>query len=577
MASPLPHPHRLASALTVVALAIAGVFVAGTGASADSLPSNAADPATPATVTADALPTPQIDGVVWTQTISGTNVFAGGNFRTIRPSGRPPGSGTVNRPYLMSYNVTNGLVNTRFAPVLNGQVRSIVATADGKRLYIAGAFTKVGTVAAHGIAEIDAATGAIVTAFRPAPNHAVDALALRGNTIWLGGPFTAVSGKTRLGLASVNATTGGLNGFSPRVTGGSVGAIAVAPDGSKIVIGGSFTQVDGRSDPGYGLAALQPSTGAMLPWAMDSVIRNGGVHAAITSLTPDATGLYGSGYVYGTGGNLEGTFRADWKTGALTWMEDCHGDSYSTAVTPSALYVAGHAHDCSTLGGFTQAQNTIHHAIAFGKSPTQTLSATTNARYSSFAGKPAPSLLNWFPDFTAGTFTGLSQATWSVAANSQYVVYGGEFTNVNGIAQQGLVRFAVASLAPNKMGPIASGASLVPSATATSTGGIELDWTADADEDNSALTYSIFRNGDSSQPVAVLTSDSSVWRRPQMTWTDTDVVPGQTYSYRIAVSDAFGNSVIGDGATVTTPGPETPSPDATGTATPSPGAPSAAP
>ena len=40
-----------------------------------------------------------------------------------------------------------------------------------------------------------------------------------------------------------------------------------------------------------------------------------------------------------------------------------------------------------------------------------------------------------------GTFTGQDQAAWSVAANDQYVVLGGEFPTVNGDGQQGLVRF----------------------------------------------------------------------------------------------------------------------------------------
>jgi len=51
------------------------------------------------------------------------------------------------------------------------------------------------------------------------------------------------------------------------------------------------------------------------------------------------------------------------------------------------------------------------------------------------------------------TYTGQTQASWSVAGNSQYVVYGGEFPSVNGMQQQGLVRFAVPALAPNKVGP----------------------------------------------------------------------------------------------------------------------------
>ncbi|NEE51066.1 hypothetical protein G3M55_41485, partial [Streptomyces sp. SID8455] len=33
------------------------------------------------------------------------------------------------------------------------------------------------------------------------------------------------------------------------------------------------------------------------------------------------------------------------------------------------------------------------------------------------------------------------------------------------------------------------------------------------------------------------------WNRPQLSWTDTDVVPGETYSYRITASDGTNTSV----------------------------------
>ena len=54
---------------------------------------------------------------------------------------------------------------------------------------------------------------------------------------------------------------------------------------------------------------------------------------------------------------------------------------------------------------------------------------------------------------------------WSVTGNAEYVVYGGEFPTVNGIAQQGLVRFAVKTIAPNKVGPDLSRCRVQPDVT----------------------------------------------------------------------------------------------------------------
>jgi hypothetical protein len=59
-------------------------------------------------VTADALPTAQINGVVWTQVVVGDRVFAGGEFSSARPAGAAPGSQERRRWNLISYNVRTG-------------------------------------------------------------------------------------------------------------------------------------------------------------------------------------------------------------------------------------------------------------------------------------------------------------------------------------------------------------------------------------------------------------------------------------------------------------------------------------
>src|SRR5215471_19226901 len=48
-------------------------------------------------VTSDALPTVQIDGVVWDQEIIGNTVYAVGDFDTARPAGSAPGQNTIPR------------------------------------------------------------------------------------------------------------------------------------------------------------------------------------------------------------------------------------------------------------------------------------------------------------------------------------------------------------------------------------------------------------------------------------------------------------------------------------------------
>ncbi len=84
--------RRFASIATIVAMmattAIVSVAFAPAAAAAPSpLQDTGADRAT-----ADALPTVQIDGVVWSQAIAGNIVWAGGGFANARPAGAAAGT-----------------------------------------------------------------------------------------------------------------------------------------------------------------------------------------------------------------------------------------------------------------------------------------------------------------------------------------------------------------------------------------------------------------------------------------------------------------------------------------------------
>ena len=89
--------RRLVSLASVMAVTVAGLaitVVAAPAAAADVSPVAApgAD-----VVTADALPTAQIDGVAWSQAIVGNTVYVGGEFTNARPAGAAPGTNTDAR------------------------------------------------------------------------------------------------------------------------------------------------------------------------------------------------------------------------------------------------------------------------------------------------------------------------------------------------------------------------------------------------------------------------------------------------------------------------------------------------
>ncbi|MBF4630518.1 PKD domain-containing protein [Clavibacter michiganensis subsp. phaseoli] len=540
---------RRLAAMTAAAAVILSAVVIAQPALADSAPVDPTDPKTPVTVTADPLPTTQIDGVAWSQVVVGNTVYVAGKFQNARPAGAAAGTNLTPRSNLLAYDIRTGALITSFAPKLNAQALSVTASPDGSRIYVVGDFTDIDGQGYYRAAAFSTATGKIIPAFRPIMGSQTRTVSASNDTVYLGGTFRSVNGAARNYLAAVSATDGSTKPFVADAD-TVVDALTLTKDASKLVVGGRFTQLSGT--PTYGLGAVDPSSGAALPWAANQKVQNAGKESSITSLFATDDRVYGSGYTFGAGGNLEGAFSADPNTGVVNWVEDCHGDTYSVFATSTVAYVAGHPHYCGNIGGFPQTDPwTFQHSIAFSKQATGTATADPYG-YHNWAGTPSPSLLNWFPKYVTGSFTGQGQAAWSVNGNEDYIVVGGEFPYVNTTAQQGLVRYATAKDAPNKIGPN-SNDQLVPKAISYTKGEARVSWQATFDRDNTRLTYKIVRDGKTATPVYTVTQDSTFWQRPSMGFIDKGLVPGSTHTYRVYVTDAAGNSVnrVSDTVTIT--------------------------
>ncbi|GIG38661.1 PKD domain-containing protein [Cellulomonas phragmiteti] len=554
-----------AAALTAgLGLVLAGAVVplSAAPAAADTRPS---DTTLPATVSADGLPTVQIDGVVWDQVVVDDVVYVAGSFTTARPAGAAAGVGTVTRSNLLAYQLSTGQLISSWAPATNGQVLTIEVSPDKSRIYIGGSFTQVNGAGVWRIAALDRASGNLVTTFLPKPDATVRAIAFSGSTVYFGGLFNAVGTETRTRLAAASAVDGSLLPWAPAAAGASgVNAMVVSPDGSSVVVGGSFTTLNGSNRPGYGLGAVSAATGESLPFeANTTVVRNAGVNGSITALSGDADHVYGSGYTYGrAGGTIEGTFAATWDGGQLVWLEDCHGDTYSVAAIGDVVYQASHKHFCGSIDAFQQTEPwTMRLATAVTKDVRGVIGREPYD-YTNHEGRPRPEMLAWFPELDTGTFTGQNQGPWSVAGNDQYVVMGGEFRNVNGRPQQGLVRFAVPEIAPNAEGPRLSGGRFDLSATSSESGVVRLRWTANYDWDNEDLTYTLIRNSNQAAPIHETVQASRFYDRPTMGYVDTGLVPGTEYRYRLRATDPFGNIAWSDTVTVraATAAPQAPHP-----------------
>jgi len=496
------------------------------------------------------LPTWQINGVVWAQMLVGNTVYVTGSFTKARPPGvGSGGAGEVNAGNIFAYNVTTGNRVTSFSHSLNAQGRAITASPDGSRIYVGGDFTTVDGYARSHVAAFDTATGALNGAFRPSVNGQVRALAAStsatNNIVYIGGSYSSVNGLARKNLSAVTSA-GSLLGWAPKAeTGdnGTVWTMVMAPDRSRVIVGGSFTTLNGQA--AHGMGSLRATDGAVLPWAANQRIRDGGDKSAITTLRTDGQQIYGGGYAYGTG-NFEGTFAANPLTGAITTVNDCHGDTYDVFPIGPVMYSVGHAHDCRAVRSFPDTSPRVRwqRALAQTIAPKSTNIGPDSYGWN-YNGLPASAILHWFPDMPSGSYTGQYQAGWTITGNGTYVVIGGEFPKVNGVAQQGLIRLAVTGTAPNKRGPIydTKPARPVPETTATSPsqGQVKVTFGTAWDYDNELLTYQLYRDSGSA-PVSTTKIKTNFWTVPSASLVDTGLASGSSHAYQVKIIDPSGNS-----------------------------------
>lgn len=515
-----------------LSLAEVQVFAAGVAVTTD-----------PETITADALPTPQTNGTVYTLAIVGNTVYAGGRFTSVRPHGSPAGTNEVARTNLLAFDLVTGALlpwapgvagtpftgssdfctKTATGQTLCDAVFRIRSSPDGSRIYVGGDFTSINGVARYRAAAFDTATGNLVSTFRPALSSRVRALAVTADRVYLGGAFTSVDGTARQRITAVDLNGRAVAGFNAS-SDFDVWAMAPSVDGSRVVVGGRFGKLSGAARKGLGtVMAADGSAGAWDP-AVGTVAVSS--NNAVTDVAVDGGTVFATGFAFALGvKRFEGRLAADVNKGTLVWHDRCYGDGQAVAVAGGVLYSASHAHDCGNMNVGTFASTSTYQRIT-----AETVAVRGKNRF----GEPRPDLLVAFPNTNGGP-SGCTYCNgpWSVAANGTYVVLGGEFTTVNGVAQQGLVRFAVRSLAPRKIAPVALGTLTVSPGAKAAT----LSWTSAWDRDNAMLTYNILRDG---AVVGSVRGLSSWWSQPRLTWTDRGVPTGR-HTYTVQVIDSDGN------------------------------------
>ncbi len=190
-------------------------------------------------------------------------------------------------------------------------------------------------------------------------NGNVWAMKQLGNTLFLGGSFTEVGGQPRYGLAAVDATTGEVLPWNPNANYAGVAGEAIvqamALEGNTLYVGGSFSYVGPTVR--NRIAAIDATSGVVLPWgaALNAKVDN--TPSIISSLALVGDTLYGGGNNYRCG-------LAAWNktTGELVTAWHPCVNHYVTALAPvpgGNLLVAGMFDMVTNSAGTSQARTNV--------------------------------------------------------------------------------------------------------------------------------------------------------------------------------------------------------------------------
>ncbi|QYJ02973.1 PQQ-like beta-propeller repeat protein [Nocardioides panacisoli] len=474
----------------------------------------------------------QTNGPVWDVEVAGDRIYAGGGFTSTRPHGAARGSQETGQAYLAAFDAQTGAPIASFTPELVNTwssappiVRALELSPDGETLYVGGDFNQIDGERTEHVAKFDTATGDFLGVVGwNGTDGFVDALAASndGETLYVGGAFTRANWSTRNDLAAFDLTDNSLRSWAPRISNRIDGEslrvvdLAVSSDDSQVFAAGPFRAMNGQATQGF--AAVSAQTGANVSFYDSEYLYSPTSWGTSLAVQDDTVYVGGRDDRASTSRRTEGVFAIDTSNGNERWYAKCYGDTFGVLPIGDDVYVASHAHDCADAGGMPEQSPRVNLAIhALDKD-----TGTVRPYFVQTGGTSAN------PDSRL-----LSRA---LATDGEQLVMGGGYDTLNGSAQTNISRFGVGSSAPER-------AAWPSGSTCDGCARVNLRVLEASDRDDVDLTYEVYRDWHTTNPIAVVDSETVPYELDTFDVVDTGVTRGQRVYYRVLVKDPAGNQV----------------------------------
>jgi hypothetical protein len=339
---------------------------------------------------------------------SNGNIFVGGDLTSV--------NGLV-RKHIAALDATTGAGIPSWQADADNAVLTLLLSPDGSTVYLGGHFKTVSGLKRNKLAAVNTADGSLVSTFKPAANNDVLSMAWGNNSLYISGQFKRIGQVDAGHVAKLDPATGAVDtSFTANTVGpaghltayGMVESIAVAPDGSKVYLGGPFDTVNGVFH--RGIAVVDGLTGAMLPNQLGGIQRcwTNGDWLVHLYLSPDGKRLYGGDvcpdYIYQWDAvNLSSPS----KPTGLNWKTSCNGGMQGALEVNGTFYYGSHGGDRGR-GGYCWASPTNQTRVS--QQRFFEFDATTGA------------LLPGRTEFDT------AMGVWSFAAGPNGLLVGGDFT-----------------------------------------------------------------------------------------------------------------------------------------------------